>query len=198
MIAEDFDCWRRDYDHMSFSDHVEFYRRLHEDHPIQSHYNSFAALSFLERIPGDILVTELGGYDGALARECIAGCERISQWHNFDLSTAEPVLDFRYAAFGLEKQFWEMRPIGFDVFVASHVIEHLSENDFRCLASFISNFANWVYFDSPLQEDERSDWHGKTCAHKLELSWLEIDALMNDQGYSRLGGSWTVRTYKRP
>mgnify|MGYP001417850576 FL=1 len=188
MKIVDFDSWRKRYDEMTFDEHAEFYRRLHGDHPDQQHFSVESAHSFFGCIDGAKSVIELGGYDGGLASACLSEHPEILSWTNFDLDTAASLCDDpRYSAITLTTQFWEARPPLSDneIFVASHVIEHLSDDDFLSLLSNVS-WASAIYFDAPIDQSVRSEWDGSTAAHKLSLSWDDIDGLVSLLGYDRI------------
>jgi len=189
MQASEFDMWREAYGRMTAAEHAEFYKKLHADHPDQRHFNGDDALAFFSEIPqGDLAVLELGGYDGELADLCL-GVSNVKSWDNFDLAAPEQKCkDKRYCHHAIDIHLWNLTtPFEWDVFVASHVIEHLSERDLTNLLDYIRPCA-FVYLDSPLHETDRTDWSGSTAAHKLALSWSEVDALMADRKF----GHWAV------
>jgi hypothetical protein len=181
---------------MSAFDHASFYRELHADHPNQNYFDFGSMKTFLDGIPGDLAVIELGGYDGELAALCLDKYPRISKWDNYDLDPKGESKRGRYTAFQLEKQLWEEADIlDADVFVASHTIEHLSEPDVRKLLSCASSVP-YLFLDAPLEERMQQTWDGCTCAHKLHLTWPELEEMVCGFGYSVQRLSNTARGFR--
>jgi hypothetical protein len=199
MQAAEFDLWRDRYAEMTFAEHAEFYRRLHADHPDQKHFCGPDALAFFDAIPSErLIVAELGGYDGALADLCLKSHRKIASWDNFDIAAPDSTVGRgRYYSSPLDVQFWETGiPFEWDTFVASHVIEHLSRPHLEALLDYVAA-ADWIYLDAPLEADRGRDWRGETCAHALNLSWAEVDALVCDRGFERWPITETAHCYRR-
>jgi len=200
MQPDQFDLWRSNYRGSSVEDHADFYRRIHSEYPDQKHYNLEAVLAFLGAVQERrFMVVELGGYDGALAKECLEATGRIQSWANYDICFPEILQpsDRRYVAIKLEQQFWEMSVLPHaEVFVASHVIEHLDRPDFLALLDCIQ-LVPYVFLDSPLGDSVAVDWTGATAAHVLDLSWDDVVRAMELRGFELLATNGSSRSFRR-
>jgi len=197
MEPDLFDLWRSRYDHMNAEEHVEFYKKLHEDHPNQTYFDKDAAVAFFDAIPGRIRVVELGGNDGGLARACLGENDRIHSWVNYDLDPKGEMSWGRYTAFALKSQLWELqREVRATAFVSSHTIEHLSFFHLLRLLECVRHVPN-LYLDVPLGEKQVEKWGGKTCAHKLEMSWADLEMVVCGFGYAAKTLSPTARSFTR-
>jgi len=200
MQPDQFDLWRSNYRESSIADHAEFYRLIHSEYPDQKHYNLEAVLVFLGAVQERrFMVVELGGYDGALAKECLESTGRIQRWENFDICSPEiqQPSDPRYVATKLDQQFWEMLVLPHaDAFVASHVIEHLDRPDFLALLDCIQNVP-YVFLDSPLGDSVAVDWTGATAAHVLDLSWDQVARAMELRGFESFETIGSSRSFRR-
>jgi hypothetical protein len=134
-----------------------------------------------------IRVTEIGGWDGSLAKEALNIGLPIQHWLNLDVVTVPKVVeDPRYKHDEVDFHFFydEKWPVFTkkDVLVATHMIEHLSDDDFIQFVRFIQDFP-FVYFEAPLHQNQKSDWTDYVGTHILTYSWDTIEALMRVYGY---------------
>ncbi len=197
MEPDLFDKWRRDYDGMTVEDHSLFYNALHYDHPNQRYFDTVSALQFFTDIPGNIRVVELGGYDGGLARACLDGNERIKSWVNYDLDPKGELVGDRYVAFAIKAQLWEItKSVMATAFVSSHTIEHLSISHVLRLLECVRDVPN-LFLDVPLAPDSIETWDGKTCAHKLEMSWNDLEKIVCGFGYTAKTMTPSARSFTR-
>ena len=194
--ASTFDKWRADYDSMTFEEMQDFYDWAHGEHPSQRHFNVDAVMRWLEQMPQRAVILELGGYDGELADICLPLHPEM-RWVNLEISHVPSVCSIdRYRTVTLECWPWEIEAEGFDGFLASHSMEHLSDDH----ASKMLNAADVagcssIYIDMP-----EGNWGGATALHKLEMGWIGVDRLLVDRGYKNqwtMGGEGEARAYRR-
>ena len=83
-----------------------------------------------------------------------------------------------------------------DLFVASHVLEHLKFDDVRKV--FDSTHARWLYLQSPLGQ-EATDWSNYRGSHILEVGWRELEEDLEQRGFALMPGISlpTGRCYER-
>lgn len=183
------DKYRNQYDSLTNLNHKNFYRQLIQAYPEQKHYNEGAftrALNNLMYSQSKWKITEIGGYDGSLAKSMLKKFENITWWTNYDI-VPKPVQMDRYSA--IEVDFHWMYDSPFTVhfsnqlLVATHTIEHLSNEDFKVFLRAISEFDH-VYFEAPLHQSEKADWSGYIGTHVLTYSWDQIEAMMDFLGYA--------------
>lgn len=187
-----FDLWRKLYDTLTEQEHREFYDDLERYYPHQQSFTIgwwFWAFSHIQK-KQNCTVLEVGGWKGELAERVLSVFGGISTWTSVELSreaikkticnderfssVAPPV--FRWFAYG------ECPPV--DVFVASHVIEHLHNKDLLRLLRFLKNIPV-VLFEAPISEF-RNDWTGYHGSHILTLGWQSIDKAMKKNGFEHL------------
>ena len=175
---------------MTPKEHVEFAKQLTKAFPEQKHYNLKAALEAISRVSsplGMLKVTEVGGHDGSLANDLLQSPFNIQHWTNFDLVQSEPACkDPRYHTAQVDFDFYYDEPMAVftnrEILIATHMIEHLSDEDFLQFIKYFQEFPN-VYFEAPLKQSEKSDWHDYMGTHILTYSWDTIEALMRVYGY---------------
>lgn len=187
----DWDGWRAAYDEMSFQDQRAFYDLVWEELPGQARASARSLTAFLEHIDGPPLVVgELGGWDGALAAEVMGG-GRVRAWWNYEISAqavANSVCEApMYSGVALGDWYWASSHL-VDLFVSSHVIEHLKFRD--VLASFDATECRWIYLQAPLR-DGPTNWAGYHGSHILEVGWGEIMGALAGRGF-RLVDELTV------
>ena len=149
----DFDDWRRNYDRLTCSEHVEFYRKVAEVYPEQQHYNELAVRMFLADCEGPVL--EIGGWKGELAAAVLPDFPGIPEWLNVEIApqaiTESACTDPRYSVVVPPAFIWDadidLEP--YRTLVASHVIEHLKRTDVVKLLNAIRH-VDRMYVDAPL------------------------------------------------
>lgn len=178
MITDyNYDKWRENYNNMTFKEQKEFYNEFYETHLDQgwkSHLDDL--IKAFQQIKGYSNVIELGCNDGTLAQAMIKRFP-ILKWHGYDISRTAlmktkvdtPVYQFSE----LNSQFWECVDVtGYDVFIASHVLEHLSFKQVKLLLNHITPIKYWIIAMPEL----KSNWKGYLGTHVLEVRWKEITA----------------------
>lgn len=183
----DFDGWRASYDEATFADQQDFYDQVHDRYPAQAHYASTRYFEgFLAHIARPVSIIELGGWDGEFAATMLPVHPEITSWRNYEISrkaVAESVCqDSRFEGIALEDWYWELEHAA-DLFVASHVIEHLRFED--VLKTFDASDVRWMYLSSPLAEEKR-DWQGYHGSHILEVGWAELTEELRARDFSFL------------
>ena len=151
---------------------------------------------------GPIIVSEIGGRGGDLAKVALESTPKIRKWINYEISDESikqsAVQDTRYEG-RLMSDFcwWEKIPIEGDILILSHMIEHLSEADFRSLVKAIPENIKGVHAQAPLPLRGPVDWKGYFGAHILPLGWIEVNEVFEGAGFSSIiaydGASWKRR-----
>jgi hypothetical protein len=174
------DQWRAQ--EWTFEEQQEFYRNVWERYRDQHCFNLPAFKRALEIVQGiNLKIVELGGWDGELAT--LALSERIESWRNFEIcvpATNEFLThNDRYESVALTDWFWNDR-YECDLFVATHVLEHLSLEDVRKTLDCVRFW--YAYIEAPL-EKEPTDWSGYEGSHLLEVGWGGLDQEFLQRGY---------------
>lgn len=183
ITVADLDKYRAGYQAgMTLQQHQAFYHRLAQEYPEQNYWDERQAREFLGFVK-PATVVELGGWDGALAAAMLKHDKMIRQWDNWELADIPQVCDDPRYRFRLENEWIWQRPILGDCFIASHSLEHLTEEHLdNLLWTLCCRFA---YVDVPLF-DVGWDWHGTTTTHILPLSIKEFDAKWEAAGWTIL------------
>lgn len=172
----DFDGWRRDYDRLTYAEHVEFYRQVAEVYPDQQHYNELAVREFLQDVTGDVL--ELGGWKGELAAKILPDFPLITAWLNIEIApqavTESVCTDVRYGVIVPDAFVWDTdRDLTrYRTLVASHVIEHMKRADVARLMGRLRHIER-MYVDAPLPP-QPSAWDKGESSHIIELGWIGL------------------------
>jgi hypothetical protein len=177
------EAWRVAYPTMTFQEQKEFYRTVWRENRDQHGFNLPAFKRALHMTSGwPIRVVELGGWDGELA--LLGMTERISTWTNYEICedavNESLVEDERYQAVLLEDWFWRSR-YECDLFVACHVLEHLTLADVRRTLDAVKFW--YAFVEAPLRSDPIS-WSGYQGSHILEVGWDGLDEEFFARGYS--------------
>ena len=128
-------------------------------------------------------VAELGCNDGGLAVKCLRDNSYPLKWIGYDFlkqhiershwhPSYKPVL--------MDKYLWEMSEVQpFDIFVASHVMEHLYPEEIQQLAVWLAPRAKHLIMVAPLGHFETAE-HAARSGHILTKgsSWIS-DVLQN-------------------
>ena len=109
----------------SFDDQQRFYRLVADLYPVQQSFDPLLATNAFDAIHGaDLNVVELGGWDGKLAQNMLHRTD-VATWTNYDLVEVPTACSQPgYQMVVLEDYLWT-NPIRGDVFVATHMIEHI-------------------------------------------------------------------------
>ena len=184
--AIDWNAWRAAYDDMSFAEQRDFYNEVFELHPEQDRYSVEHLEMLLEHIDAAVEIVELGGWAGAFAGAVMPGHPEIVRWRNYEISSeavdASVFHSARYEPIALRDWYWNYEHSA-DVFIASHVLEHLKLRD--VLATFDCTDARWLFLQVPLAE-EAKDWNGYHGSHILGVGWEWLTEELEYRGYSYL------------
>jgi len=199
-VAIDWNAWRERYDEMTFADQQAFYDQVFEQFPEQARFSTRVLDRFLAHIAAERLdVVELGGWNGGFATEILPRHPEIASWVNCEISLAaiagSVCMDPRYHGRALGEWYWQ-RHVVTDLFVASHVLEHLKLRD--VLKVFDATHAKWLYLQSPLGE-EASNWRNYRGSHILEVGWRALGEALTERGFALLHAisEPTARCYMR-
>jgi hypothetical protein len=206
-----FDFWRQSYDDMTYSAHQRFYNRVAETFPHQDKADRDAVESALihasvaTRKP--LRVWELGGWDGALARDMIERFgDEILTWRNIEICEAA----IRKSWYSDESAYAPCIPSnwiwtypgdakGYDIAILSHVIEHLSWDHLqRCLNMLRT--VPYIYIQTPGalgQAPHPTAWMGTMSTHKLEVGLKEVQEHLEKIGYYLLWRKCNAVLYAR-
>lgn len=188
--AIDWNEWRDRYDTLTFGKQQSFYERVFEQFPEQARFDTEALGKLLDHIAEPVSVVELGGWDGAFAHEMLRRREGITRWTNFEISRGAVESgrceDLRYYGMALEDWYWAFRHEA-DVFVASHVVEHLKLTD--VVRAVLATDCRYIYFQAPLEEAPTS-WHNYRGSHILEVGWVGLTATLFDLGFNEIVSLW--------
>lgn len=203
-----FDTWRDDYWRMSYADHQQFYNEFAAAFPDQKRYHKEMVVSFLASLFGvedkPIRVWELGGWDGALARDILAIFRPIQSWTNVeicpDILDRQVCDDQRYWCVVPDKWAWdvpELAPPDNAVVVMSHVLEHIPESHAIALLKFLRQ-ASWMYIQMPTDFTEQGhDWDGHLSTHALEWGWMALTRQIQALGFVLTAYTDQARVFAR-
>lgn len=183
--AIDWNAWRASYDGLTFADQQAFYDRVYDEFPEQARYSTRVLerfLAFIDRQDPDVV--ELGGWDGGFAQEILWQKPLIASWTNYEISAAAVRAsvcdDSRFFPVALRDWYWRRHHVC-DLFVASHVLEHLKLVD--VLKVFDTTHAKWLYLQSPIA-DEGRDWTNYRGSHILEVGWRVLVEKLEDRHFA--------------
>lgn len=194
-MALDFNEWRKKYRTSTYKEQVEFYNEVARLFPeqIDFHLPSWMRLfQYVWNIQGAFSVLEIGGWKGEMAHEVFtAKPDYVLSWHNIEISEEalkEPAcLDPRYTAEVPSDYAWNIELPQANVFIGSHVIEHITTANLRDLLDNLPPTIGWVAFESPLNEqDTERDWENYTGSHILEIGWYEIGEMLYHRGFYQI------------
>lgn len=176
------DDWRRDYQagKSSRDGVMAVYETLAGQFPDQNYYAADHVADFISRYQPD-LVVELGGWDGALAQTILWDNDQIQWWDNHEVANVPQVCDDLRYTFNIRQTRWLWdEPIVGDAFVASHVLEHISDQQLVDLVAALE--CSVAYVDVPLG-DQRHDWMRSPTTHVMTYSISEFDRVWSDAGW---------------
>jgi hypothetical protein len=182
------DAWRTEYKRMSTEAQKKFHDEIEAQYPDQKHFNLKMALDAFDTVR-PVVVVEIGGWKGDLAKEVISYQWSIKEWWNIEICQAaikkSVCTDIRYSVIEPPEFNWfklpPFDPKKVDLLVATHFIEHISDEDFCDLIRSIRG-VKYVYFEAPLSK-HGSDWKGYTGTHKLRMGWSEVEKFMFMMGF---------------
>jgi hypothetical protein len=180
----DWDAWRNAYHGLTYADQQAFHSAIYQQHPEQRHYDPVYVARAIEQVQPRSVV-ELGGWDGELAHTMLDQYPTINAWVNVEIckeaSDAGIGRHPRYLAPSLTNFYWNRGPWTCDLFVASHVIEHLTIQHLN--ETLAATHARALFLDAPLH-NKSTDWRGFTGTHILECGWIGVDRLCDRHGYT--------------
>lgn len=195
----DFDQWRTTYGTRTLAEESAFYDKVAVEHPEQQQWKSRASFT-VAALEGATSVVELGPWRGELAASVLRRVPTIDSWAGFDVCRwaveNTRCTHTAYEPVTLTDWPWATDLPSADVFVASHVLEHLSWEHVQLLAEQFGKYARLV-LDIPIPDDSPRDWQGYNGSHMLEVSWSEVDALLVDQGFWEASREGSARVYDR-
>lgn len=194
------DEWRARYPNLTVAEQQAAYDAAFDEDRNQRRFDARTLQALLERIGEPVSVVELGGWDGELAAEVFAATNgQVKTWRNYEISpkavAATVCDDPRYKAVVPKRFYWQTRRRG-DVFVASHVIEHLSLDHVR--RTLDATDCRYVFLQAPLEAGP-TDWAGYDGGHVLEVGWDGLDAELSARGFAPMPelARDTVRCYAK-
>jgi cyclopropane fatty-acyl-phospholipid synthase-like methyltransferase len=178
-----FNEWRDKYSKMSYDEQVKYHNLIEEQYPDQAHYT----YDNVKQVLSDgIKVLEFGCWKADLAARAILEYN-IKEWKGVEICTTAiektkcTANNFKYI---VPKKFdWfntKVKP-KCDVIIATHFIEHLSNEHFEQLAEYCAGVP-LIYFESPLSNEGES-WDGYIGTHKLNYGWDKVNEIMKSKGY---------------
>ncbi len=180
------DVWRSLYSELTQEENIQFGYDINAIYP---HQQSFTVSNYdllFSRFPGRT-VMEIGGWKGELAHYCLTRYP-IKQWTNFEICQAAvektvPMTALPFSVVMPNRFDWfkDKRPVDFDVCVAAHTIEHLSDEHLVDLVEHIKG-TPIVMFEAPIQP-AGDDWTGYQGTHILKMGWNGVNAAMRAAGY---------------
>jgi hypothetical protein len=179
----DWDAWRNAYPTLTYREQQDFHSLIYAQYPEQRHYDpTYVARAIEDTLP--LTVVELGGWDGELAAEMLDRYQGIQGWVNVEIcreaSDISALRHPRLAAAEMDDYYWT-QDWECDLFVGSHVIEHLSTTHLQ--QTIQATDARALFFDAPL-EDHALNWRHFTGTHILGTGWAGVTSLCNQHGYS--------------
>lgn len=185
-----FNKWRALYSDLSDQEQMEFYDDLEKTYPDQKSFTKeFYDAVFFKHAGEFKRVVEVGGWKGELASYCFDSY-KIESWVNIELcrsAIAKTVpVNGNYVIANFNKfKWWNYSDFSGDVFIASHFIEHISNNDFRSLIEWIAPRFDYVLFEAPLNAGE-NNWENYLGTHILKFGWNDINKIMAQAGFNYL------------
>lgn len=187
----DFNLYRESYPTMKYEEKVRWHSVAYAEYPEQMHFNNNALRRLLVSSND---VVEMGGWRGDAAARMLYGFHHIRSWRNYELCTEarenSNCNDIRYRALEPPTTFADA-----DTFIASHVLEHLSEEEIVDTLERAKREVEWIYVDCPVDDDVEDS----TSYHVVSNAWGIIAPIMSDwklqgKGHSEHG---VARWYSR-
>lgn len=190
-----FDQWRKDYDTMTYEEQVAYHNEIESQFPEQKHYNYLWAKRAMQLRPIN-KVLEFGIWKADLAAAAMADFYK-GEWYGIEICQAAinktncPQVQY---IFPTRFDWWnEARPVDPDIIIATHFIEHLSNDHFRQLVTYCAGVPV-IHFEAPLT-DKGNTWDGYFGTHKLEYGWNDINQLFEAEGYTLAINNTEAKTY---
>lgn len=183
----EFDNWRSKYEMMTLAEQVEYHNDLESRYPEQAHFNYSNVMTTLKHMTEGSKILEFGCWKGDMAEMALHDFPSISEWIGIEICEAAIKKTkchnpkFKYI-FPDDFNWFETttRP-DCNIILATHFIEHLSNEHFESLAKYCKG-VEWIYFEAPLSQADR-EWDGYEGTHKLNYGWDNVTKIMSEQGY---------------
>lgn len=180
-----FNRWRELYDDLSDAEQLQFCNELADKYPSQKAFKKENYNWLFARFPNRS-VYEVGGWKGELAKYCLEN-HPIADWLNFEFcqkAADQSVVDdprFRVVVPHKFRWFKDSIKIVPDIFLSSHMIEHLSDDD--CMA-LLDHFRGTpiILLEAPIKPEGQT-WNNFLGTHKLNMGWDEIEMVLGLWGY---------------
>jgi hypothetical protein len=178
-----FDWYRSHYSELSFNDVKTILRKLDETNPVQRRYDLsfiFDCLLKIQEKLGSFNIVELGCHDGSLADQFAL---TSFGWHGYDLLNVVHRVKQRNKHFRfteLDTQIWNLPDEEFrntQVFMASHALEHLSDDELPLLIEWMRHF-KYIVLIVPLLANGQ-DWRGYDGMHLLKMGYRRLGMELN-------------------
>jgi len=164
------------------------YIKIEKEYPQKPCYKTINKhiLALISRINlKAISVVELGGYNGSLANEILSQSQSISKWHNYEIipNLIQLCNDHRYNYNVLVNWFWSEldKKVKCDLFVASHVLEHLKKETIKLVLEKIS--AKYIAIEVPIAWGKQGKWTDTISTHILDIGRQELIDLFAEFKY---------------
>jgi 2-polyprenyl-3-methyl-5-hydroxy-6-metoxy-1,4-benzoquinol methylase len=182
----EFDTWRKNYDSMTIQQQIEYHNELEAKYPEQAHFNYENVKILLDMSKKNPSVLEFGIWKADLCEIALKDYQ-IKSWTGIEICESaiqktkckSPKLKYIMP----DKFDWfkhDERP-KCDVVIATHFIEHLSDEHFVDLANYCKGVP-LIYFEAPLSENGQN-WNGYFGTHKLNLGWSQVIQIMANNGF---------------
>lgn len=192
----EFDKWRNAYNRMTLEEQIDYHNQLEAIYPDQNHYNYKNVREALDLVINPV-VLEFGTWKGDLAAQAFKDY-RIKHWYGVEICKAAinktKCSKVGYIIPSRFDWFAEKRILKADIVIATHFIEHLSNEHFNQLVNYCKGIGI-IHFESPLTDDG-NDWQGYEGTHKLTIGWKEINRIMKDNGYELIINHPESKTYR--
>lgn len=196
-----FNQWRQQYAVLTDAEHATFYDEVARQYPDQYHADQRLVTQFFNTLPlQSPTVLELGGWSGALADVILKHNKNIVVWRNLEISRLATTYtichDPRYAVeVPTSFRWWRTYDCtSFDVFVAAHVLEHLSWPDVQEVLHKFSH-CRAMCIEMPLFHYFTTLWNDTESSHILDVSWRTVRRYIESLGFRADQFSTTVTCF---
>jgi hypothetical protein len=170
-----FNEWRDNYNSISYNNQKDYYNELEKLYPHQAHYDLAFALQVFDYVKPQH-ITEAGGWKGDLANIILAKNSDIISWKNIEICEEainnSKCNDTRFTNYIPDSFDWFNANLYNGLFLSTHFIEHISNNDFDKLADSLRN-VEYIYLESPLENTD-TIWTDYFGTHILGYGWDNI------------------------
>ena len=188
----DFDNWRQRYQNSTLEDQISDHNQIGAIYPNQAHYMLGPVLTLMADRSLQHVV-EAGPWMAHLANAILSepAYDHIQSWSGYeiaDFAIERCVCEDQRFQYIVPKRFdwWKDGVKPGSIFIATHFIEHLSDQHMLELASALQTFP-LIYFEAPISEYGQT-WEGYEGTHMLTLGW---DAVIKMFPFHRLNESYT-------